>query len=87
MCGEPAQLHLTSMNEGVGPDWEAGMVCTLTGECMASLADHGVCVGLWRTSSDSTSRLFTVHRSGILGRRMVIAPVVSEDCAKGLLHA
>ena len=21
---EPAQLHLTSMNEGVGPNWEAG---------------------------------------------------------------
>ena len=75
------------MNEGVGPDWEAGVVRTLAGECTASLADHGVCVGLWRTSSDGTSRLFTVHRSGMLGRRTVIAPVVSEDCAKGLLRA
>ena len=36
------------MNEGVGLDWEAGMVRTLTGECMASLADHGVCVGCWK---------------------------------------
>ena len=30
----------------VGPDWEAGVVRTLAGECTASLADHGVCVGL-----------------------------------------
>ena len=60
------------------------MVRTLAGECTASLADHGVCVGLWRTGS---GRLFTVHRTGMLGRPMVIAPVVSEDCAKGLLHA
>ena len=63
------------------------VVRTLTGECTASLADHGVCVGLWRTGGDGTSRLFTVHRTGMLGRPMVIAPVVSEDCAKGLLHA
>ena len=75
------------MNEDVGTDWEAGVVCTLAGECTASLADHGVCVGLWQTSSDGSSRLFTVHRLGMLGRRMVITPVVSEDCAKGLLHA
>ena len=47
----------------VGPDWEAGVVRTLVGECTASLADHGVCVGLWRTSSDVTSRLFAVHRT------------------------
>ena len=41
--GEPAVTFNSS--EGVGPDWEAGLVRTLTGECTASLADHGVCVG------------------------------------------
>ena len=74
-------------SESVGPDWKAGLVRTLIGECTASLADHGVCVGLLQTSSDGTSRLFTVHRMGMLGRHIVIGPVVSEDCAKGLLCA
>ena len=32
-------------SESVGLDWKAGLVRTLAGECTASLADHGVCVG------------------------------------------
>ena len=65
---EPAQFHLTSMNEGVARIGKTeGGAHTRRWSAQHPSADHGVCVGLWRTSSDGTSRLFTVHRMGMLG--------------------